>query len=166
MHEEWFGAKLIARDLSERLPFWGSWNIVRRNSFGSRLEKSETIGATFCKYSKQLVINSTLSHLQIFLFDSMLQLSAEVIQEAVDTLRGKASAHDSLHCSKYCKLCSMYVMDIAKLTFNSGFVPPIMTSAHERKFILEVLALCKCGCEIQTSRIFVMTACLVVRTEV
>ena len=66
-----------------------SWNIVRRNSFGSRFEKSETIGGTFCKYSKQLVVGSysTLSHLQIFLFDFMLQLFAEVIQEAVDNLR-------------------------------------------------------------------------------
>ena len=64
-------------------------------------------------YSKQLAINSTLSHLHIFLFGSMVQLFTEVMQETVYNLCGETNAHDSLNGSKYCKLCStLWILQI------------------------------------------------------
>ena len=68
----------------------------------------------------KMAINSTLSHLQIFLFGSMLQLFAEVMQEAVYNLCREMNAHDSLHCSKYCKLCStLWILQNKLLTLAS-----------------------------------------------
>ena len=82
------------------------YTVVLRKSFGFKFEKFQAFSAIFRTYSKQLAINSTLSHLHIFLFVSMLQLFAEVVQAAVYNFCGETNAHDSLHCSKYCKLCS------------------------------------------------------------
>ena len=96
------------------------YTVVLRNSFGSKFEKFQAFSAIFRMYSKQLAINSTLSHLYIFLFGSMLQLFAEVMQEAVYNLCGETNAHDSLHCSKYCKLCStLWILQNKLLTLAS-----------------------------------------------
>ena len=71
----------------------------------------------------------------------MIQLFAEVIQEAVYNLQAK-KAHDRLHCSKYCKLCSTLWI-LQKKTFNIGFVGAIMSLKYEKRFVLEVFRLFK-----------------------
>ena len=84
--------------------------MVLRDSFGSKFEKFEALSAIFRKYSKKLAISSTLCHLHLFLFGSMLQLFAEIIPEAAYNLCEEANAYDSLCCSKYCKLCSTLLL--------------------------------------------------------
>ena len=67
----------------------------------------------------------------------MLQLFAEVIQEAVYSLCGETYGHISLHCSKYCKLYSTLWI-LQKKTFKIGFVGAIMTLANGKS------SFCKC----------------------
>ena len=74
------------------------------------------------------MINSSLNHLHVFIFGSMLhlfcELYAEVMQEAVCDLCVETNTHNSLYYSKYCKLCYTLRMLQNKLS-TVAFVPAI-----------------------------------------